>query len=89
MNKLEQEHAIREVFIKNKIRGTYEIAKYLVDNYSMITIGKKYRETYVYKDGIYTSAENLVIFPEIQRILGDIITKSAKSETFHKIQDMT
>ena len=86
---LEQEHAIRESFIKNKVRGTYELAMYLVKNYEMITIGKKYRETYVYKDGIYTSAENLVIYPEIQRILGDLITKNAKSETFHKIQDMT
>ena len=86
---MEQEHEIRQVFIKNKVRGTYMLAEHLVASYTMITIGKKYRETYVYKDGIYTSAENLVIFPEIQRILGDLITKSAKSETFHKIQDMT
>lgn len=85
----EKETTIREVFIKNKVRGTYELAQYLVANYSMITIGKKYRETYVYKDGIYTSAENLVVFPEIQRILGDLTTKNAKNETFHKIQDMT
>lgn len=85
----DKEHEIRESFIKNKIRGTYDMAKYLVDSYSMITIGKKYRETYVYQEGVYINAENLVIYPEIQRILGDLITKNAKSETFHKIQDMT
>lgn len=89
MTNLEQEHAVRESFIKNKVRGTYELAMYLVKNYDMITIGKKYRETYVYKDGIYTNAENLVIYPEIQRILGDLTSKNAKTETFHKIQDAT
>lgn len=85
----DREHAIRESFIKNKTRGTFELAGYLVSSYSMITIGSKYRETYVYQDGIYSPAENLVIFPEIQRILGDLVTSSASSETFKKIQNST
>jgi P4 family phage/plasmid primase-like protien len=85
----EKENDIRQIFLKNKTRGTYDLAMYLVHSYDMITIGKKYRETFVYQDGIYTSAENLVIFPEIQRILGDLITASAKNETFHKIQNAT
>jgi len=89
MTNEEKEHAIREGFIKNKTRGTYELAMYLISKYDMVTIGSKYRETYVYQDGIYSYAENLVIYPEIQRILGDLINKSAKSETFHKIQDAT
>lgn len=83
------EQEIRAVFIKNKVRGTYLMAEHLTKQFDMITIGKKYRETYVYQDGIYTAAENLIIFPEIQRILGDLTTNSAKNETFHKIQDMT
>lgn len=89
MSQEEQELALRTSFIKNKVRGTYELAMYLVKNYDMITIGSKYRETYVYKDGIYSLAENLVIYPEIQRILGDLTNKNAKTETFHKIQDAT
>lgn len=89
MTNEEREQNIREVFIKNKVRGTYDLAMYLISRYDMITIGSKYRETYVYQDGIYTLAENLVIFPEIQRILGDLINKNAKTETFHKIQDAT
>ena len=85
----EQEHTIRDVFIKNKVRGTYDIAMYMVSRFSLITVGSKFRETYVYKDGMYSPAENLVIFPEIQRMLGDLTNKSAKTETFHKIQDAT
>ena len=85
----EQEHIIRDVFIKNKVRGTYDIAMYMVSRFSLITVGSKFRETYVYKDGMYSPAENLVIFPEIQRMLGDLTNKSAKTETFHKIQDAT
>jgi len=89
MTNEDKEREIRELFLKNKTRGTYELAKYLVSQYDMITIGKRYRDTYVYQDGIYTNAENLVIYPEIQRILGDLTNKGAKSETFHKIQDAT
>lgn len=85
----EREKQIREAFIKNKVRGTYELAMYLVEKYNMVTIGAKFRETYVYQNGVYVAAENLVIFPEIQRILGDLINKNAKLETFHKIQDAT
>jgi putative DNA primase/helicase len=44
---------------------------------------------YVYRDGIYFQAENEIIYPEIQRILKDNVTKNAKTETFHKIADMT
>lgn len=89
MTNEELEQELRATFIKNKVRGTYQIAEYLTKEFNMITIGKKYRETYVYQDGIYTAAENLVIFPEIQRILGDLVTASASSETFKKIQNAT
>ena len=89
MTNEEKELEIRQVFTKNKTRGTYELAMYLVDNYSMITVGSKYRDTYVYQDGMYKAAENLIIYPEIQRILGDLVTASAKNETFHKIQNST
>lgn len=86
---MEQEHAIREVFIKNKVRGTYELAMYLTKKYEMITVGRKERETFIYERGYYYRAENEVIFPEIQRILGDLVTSSATTETFKKIQNAT
>ncbi len=44
---------------------------------------------YVYQDGVYFRSENEIIYPEIQRILGEHTTKNAKTETFHKIADMT
>jgi P4 family phage/plasmid primase-like protien len=84
-----QEADLRKEFVKNKAKGTYNLAKYLTDKYNIITVGEKEREMYVYRDGMYFRAENEIIFPEIQRILSDLVTKSAKMETFHKIADMT
>jgi putative DNA primase/helicase len=85
----EEENALRASFIKNKAEGTYRIAQYIVSKYDVITIGEKEREIYVYQSGMYILAENEIIFPEIQRILGPLVTKSAKMETYHKICDMT
>lgn len=85
----EEEKEIRKQFVKNKTKGTFYIAKYLTRKYDIITVGEKEREMFVYRDGYYKRAENEVIFPEIQRILGEQITKNAKTETFHKIADMT
>lgn len=76
-------------FKANKTSGTYLIAEHLVHNHNIITVGEKEREMFVYQDGYYKPAENLVIFPEIQRILKDQVTKNAKTETLHKIADMT
>lgn len=86
---VQQEAMIVKEFIKNKIKGTFYLARYLTDKYNIITVGEKEREVYVYRGGMYKKAENEVIFPEIQRILGEYITKNAKTETFHKIADMT
>lgn len=86
-NELEKE--IRTKFIKDKTKATHMLAKYLTNKYDIITVGEKEREMFVYRDGIYFRAENEIIFPEIQRILGDYVTKNAKTETFHKIADMT
>lgn len=83
------ERELVKMFIKNKAKGTYYLAKYLTNKYSIITVGEKEREMYIYRDGMYFRAENEIIFPEIQRVLGDQVTKSAKLEAFHKIADMT
>lgn len=83
------EGIIRKEFIKNKTKGTYELAKYLTRKYDIITIGEKEREMYVYRNGLYSRAENEIIYPEIQRVLGEHTNKNAKTETFHKIADMT
>jgi putative DNA primase/helicase len=87
--KTAEEIIILTDFIKEKTRSTYKLAEYLTRKFSIITVGEKEREMYVYKDGMYIPAENLVIFPEIQRILGEHTTKNAKTETLHKIADMT
>lgn len=83
------EKDLQQLFIKDKVKGTYELALYLTQKYNMVTVGHRFRETYIYQEGIYIRAENTIIFPEIQRILANHINKNAKSETFHKIQDAT
>jgi len=85
----EIEKEIRKTFIKNKVKGTYDLAKYLTEKYFMVTVGRRDREIYVYQNGVYTRAENEIILPEIQRILEEHTTKNAKTETIHKIQDFT
>ncbi len=89
---MEEEIEIVELFINNKTRteATYRLAEYIVKKYEIITVGEKEREMFIYKDGMYyPGAENLVIFPEIQRILAYHVNKNAKMETYHKIADMT
>lgn len=83
------EKEIAKTFVKEKVKATYDLAEYLTKKYDIITIGEKEREMYVYKDGYYRRAENLVVYPEIQRVFGSLTTKNAKTETFHKIADMT
>lgn len=85
----DEENELRQGFIKLKTQGTYELAKYIVKKYDIITVGEKEQEMYVYQNGLYALAHNEIIAPEIQRILGPHVTKSAKLETTHKIADMT
>lgn len=85
----EQKKEIVKIFKKNKAKATFYLAKWMTNKFSIITVGEKEREMFVYQDGIYFQAENEIIFPEIQNVLTDNVTKSAKMETFHKIADMT
>lgn len=85
----EEAKEIVKIFKKNKAKATYYLAKWMTRKYNIITVGEKEREMFVYEDGIYFQAENQIIFPEIQNVLTDEVTKSAKLETFHKIADMT
>lgn len=85
----DEEKSITAEFVKNKTKGTYYLAKYITQKYSIITVGEKEHEMYVYRDGMYFRAENEIIFPEIQRILGEHVTANAKNETFGKIVGMT
>lgn len=85
----DDEEALRTMFIKNKAQGTFDLARYIVKKFDIITIGEKEYEMYVYRNGMYAPALNEVISPEIQRVLGPLVTKSAKLETLHKIYDMT
>lgn len=88
---LQKEIEIVEMFKnpKTKTEATYRLAEHIVNKYNIITIGEKQLEMFVYQDGMYVPAENLVIDPEIQRILAYHVTKNAKSETHHKITAMT
>lgn len=85
----DDEETLRTMFIKNKAQGTFDLARYIVKKFDIITVGEKEYEMYVYRNGMYAPALNEVISPEIQRVLGPLVTKSAKLETLHKIYDMT
>lgn len=85
----EDEATVLALFNKGATNGTYALAEYIVKKYNIITIGESEREMYVYQNGMYKRAENEIIFPEVQRVLRNKVTKSAKSETFHKIADAT
>ena len=85
-----EEAQIKKQFIENKTKATYALASYLTQKYNIVTIGEKEHEMYVYRDGYYVPyAENEIIYPEIQRVLGELTNKNAKTETFHKIAAMT
>lgn len=83
------EESIKHGYKKDATKATYALAKFLIDKYKIITVGEKDREIYAYKDGKYSRAEESIILPEIQRILGDETKKVAKTETLHKITDQT
>lgn len=87
----EEETELRKAFVtgKGKPQTTYAIALYLTRKHHIVTVGEKESEFYVYRDGMYGPAENEVILPEVQRILGEHTTRQAKGETLHKIADMT
>lgn len=85
----ERKRELVEAFKKNNKKGTFLLAQYITKKYDIITVGEKEREMFIYRDGVYFQAENEIIYPEIQTILGDEVNRSAKSETFNKICDMT
>lgn len=87
----EEEKQLRDAFVKEKGKAqtTYAIAEYLTKLHHIVTVGEKESEFYVYRNGMYGPAENEVILPEVQRILGEYTTRQAKGETLHKIADMT
>jgi len=86
----ESEKEIQQTFKKNKTEATYLLAKYIVRKFKIVTIAEKVREMFIYRGGMYyPGADNLVIYPEMQRILSEQVNKSAKTETHHKIADMT
>lgn len=89
VSRLPSESDLLKQFKDNKTKGTYAIAEYITHKYNIITVGEKEREIFIYQDGYYQPAENLIIFPEIQNILREEVTKNAKTETLHKIADMT
>ncbi len=88
-NRDSEEEEIRKEFAKNKTKATHRLANFITKKYDIITVGEKEREMFVYRNGVYVQAENLIIYPEIQRVLNDQTTRASKGETFSKIADMT
>jgi P4 family phage/plasmid primase-like protien len=76
-------------YIKSKPIGMFNIANHIISKYNIVTIGEKMQEIFVYIDGMYREAENVVVFPEIQRLLGHFATKGVKTEIQQKIADLT
>lgn len=85
----DEEKALIKAYIKSKSKGLYDIAKYITEKFDIITIGEKERDMYVYENGYYCKAENRIVYPEIQRIMGHYATKANKGEVFAKMADMT
>lgn len=83
------ENNLRQAFIKNKVAGTYALAHFITKKYDIITVGETKFEMHVYRNGMYAEAVNEIIFPETQRVLGPLVTQSAKMETMNKIAGMT
>lgn len=83
------EEILRQGFIKSKAAGTFALAEYLTHKFNIITVGEKEYEMFVYQNGLYFQAVNEIIYPEIQRVLGPLVTQSAKLETFNKVASMT
>jgi len=84
-----EENEIRAAFVKNKTEGAYALAVHIVKKFNIITVGEKAYEMYVYRDGMYFEAENEIIYPEVQAVLGSKTTNSAKREVFGLIASMT
>lgn len=85
----EEEGKIVTQYKNNKTKGTYLLAMYIVKKYNIVTIGEIEKEVYIYQNGVYRRAENEIIYPEVQRILKNLVNKSSKLETMHKICDAT
>ena len=83
------ESDLRQIFIKSKAEGTFRLAEWITKKLDIITVGQSKFEMFVYRSGMYFEAVNEIIYPEIQRILGPLVTQSARMETFNKIAAMT
>lgn len=66
-----------------------KIAQHLVTKYFIRTIdGKKDRELYLYKEGVYVTGTN-TLRKEVQNILGELATSHYKNEIVDKVKDLT
>ena len=80
--------SLKEEYEVDSQVGGYNVAKYLVKSYHVITFGEKIREIYIYQDGIYVSGESF-LRGEIQTLLQELASRNAKNEIIDKIQDLT
>lgn len=89
VNKNEKYQELKDIFIKDQKIGAYEITKYFIAKYTIHTIdGKKDRELYLYKDGIYITGTSIVR-QEVENILEELASIRIKNEIIDKIKDRT
>ncbi len=80
---------LTEDFEKRPKEARFKISNYLLQNYSIKTIGgRKERELYLFEDGVYILGENK-IKAEIQTLIGAYATSSTKKEIIDQVKDLS
>ena len=82
--------SLRDIISRDQKIGIIRVAEYLIDRFSIKTIGKRdnTKEIYIFKDGFY-KADYGLIKKEILEITQDIISSHAREEIFKFIKDKT
>lgn len=81
--------SLKKIFTENKNKGLYKIAKYINKKHSVHTVeGKKSRDVFVYKDGLYVQGEN-ILRQEVQEILEELASSHYKNEIIDKVKDLS
>lgn len=78
----------RDAYKKSAQLECYRLAKLLATKSDIRTTDEKIREIYIYKDGLYVPAEN-ILGAKIQEIFQELSSAKLKREMLDKIKDFT
>jgi P4 family phage/plasmid primase-like protien len=88
----DEEEIFKNVFkdSRNRAKGIYGLAEYLVSKHNIKTLGRldRTREIYVFENGLYVPGQSF-IKKEVHRILGDVVSVHPKQEVIETIKDVT